>query len=426
MDASIVAIGLIVLHAFATAVLWFELRSHEKESKERIERLTASVLDAIGLLRQDLAAVLGPQGSDPSPRGGGHSPVSPGPTGDAPPKSTPRPVPMGQQTARAVKRWEKRVGELRDDATLASAEDVPTSNERTAAVPPAPGLPLRLVSVTRDDDPAHTRLTVVEGDDAAPATETPDQIRARLEAEEDRREQARACGEAGPLPTLDEDDARPTGELFGDDEQTRVHDASAVRNAVAKATGAPATQRPPPHKPPVPIKPSRPTLLGGITGAPAVPLNTRTAHRIDVLFWSKLALAAKDGAQTAHCEGPRCNGQIAVCDCLCARCDLRRALHAQATVEIVGPDTAGELAEHARDTITPTEPSAPTLDARIQRLWHHKIAAALEDGKNARHCYGAPCFHNSEAITACECNCDGCVLVGELLIAAHREITGRE
>ena len=240
MDASIVAIGLIVLHAFATAVLWFELRSHEKESKERIERLTASVLDAIGLLRQDLAAVLGPQGSDPSPRGGGHSPVSPGasprPTGDAPPKSTPRPVPMGQQTARAVKRWEKRAGELRDDA-LATAEDGPTSDERTAAVPPAPGLPLRLVSVTRDDDPAHTRPTVVEGDDdAAPATETPDQIRARLEADEDRREQARARGEAGPLPMLDEDDARPTGELFGDDEQTRVHDASAVRDAVVKAT----------------------------------------------------------------------------------------------------------------------------------------------------------------------------------------------
>jgi hypothetical protein len=76
MDASIVTIGLIVLHAFATAVLWFELRSYEKQSRERIERMTGAILEAIGLLRRDLAPVLGD-----GPRGEGPPPPPPGPVG---------------------------------------------------------------------------------------------------------------------------------------------------------------------------------------------------------------------------------------------------------------------------------------------------------------------------------------------------------
>jgi hypothetical protein len=77
MDASIVAIGLIVLHAFATAVLWFELRSHEKESRERIDRATKLILDAISTLRSDLAPAPS-GGSGPIPSGG--APASAGPS----------------------------------------------------------------------------------------------------------------------------------------------------------------------------------------------------------------------------------------------------------------------------------------------------------------------------------------------------------
>ncbi len=77
------------------------------------------------------------------------------------------------------------------------------------------------------------------------------------------------------------------------------------------------------------------------------------------------------------------------------------------------------------DAATAKRP-APSLDARITRLWHHKIAEALEAGQNARHCAGARCFDDSEAISVCECDCAGCVLVGELYLAAKRELTGRE
>ncbi len=73
-------------------------------------------------------------------------------------------------------------------------------------------------------------------------------------------------------------------------------------------------------------------------------------------------------------------------------------------------------AARERDTLTPTQPSAPTLDRRIERLWHAKIEAALLAGKNARHCHGARCFQQGQDISACECRCDSCALVVDLLI----------
>jgi hypothetical protein len=80
-----------------------------------------------------------------------------------------------------------------------------------------------------------------------------------------------------------------------------------------------------------------------------------------------------------------------------------------------------------RETPTPTDPMAPSLDTRIERLWLRKIAAAQEAGQEARHCHGPTCFRDMvDGIAVCECTCTGCVLVGEFLIAAKREITGRE
>lgn len=288
--------------------------------------------------------------------------------------------------------------------------------------PPAPGgLPLRPVTLTRDDDPAHTRATVVAPapaedaargqtsksiapDDARAAVHTSNrppppvevvldappstvpsrsrtvrsgdetearaldrlavmdaelgpegkaEVRARIEAAEDEREKARARGELGQLPRMDEDDGRETF-----DDATKVMDIGAARDAVAKATGA--ASAPPPHRRPVPLQSTRPTMVGGMGEAPP-------------------------------------------------------AERAQRVREAWGVD----------DPMTPTDPSAPSLDARIERLWHLKVAAAIEAGKDARHCHGERCFHETESVSACECHCDGCAMVTDLLIDATREVRGR-
>ncbi len=90
-------------------------------------------------------------------------------------------------------------------------------------------------------------------------------MRARIEAAEDARERARARGELPPLPRMDEDDGRPTGEVPGDDEQTRVF---SKRPPILTVKRAPATVRPPPHAPPRP-RSERPTLFDGMLRSPA-------------------------------------------------------------------------------------------------------------------------------------------------------------
>jgi hypothetical protein len=158
------------------------------------------------------------------------------------------------------------------------------------------------------------------------------------------------------------------------------------------------------------------TLITGIA-PPPVPLNSRTAHRIDLLFWSKLSLAVQDGVREAHCEGPDCDPSKATCDCSCDPCDRRRTLYERATIEIVGPQTAAELAERA-------QMQSPGIVARVERRWHEKVAAAQEAGQNARHCHGERCIAEGEEISHCACTCAGCVLVLNLLVRAQREIIG--
>lgn len=78
--------------------------------------------------------------------------------------------------------------------------------------------------------------------------------------------------------------------------------------------------------------------------------------------------------------------------------------------------------EGKRDTITPTDPSAPTLDARVERLWHEKVAAAQEAGQDARHCHGEKCMDRGEGIALCDCRCEGCGRLLALLISAERAV----
>jgi len=90
---------------------------------------------------------------------------------------------------------------------------------------PLPSVERHVVTVTRDDDPVHTRATVAEAPAGEP--ETPDRIRARLEAHEEARDQARARGEIGALPRLGAD--RPS------DGETQVWSAAGVATHLARA-----------------------------------------------------------------------------------------------------------------------------------------------------------------------------------------------
>ena len=57
------------------------------------------------------------------------------------------------------------------------------------------------------------------------------------------------------------------------------------------------------------------------------------------------------------------------------------------------------------------------MDARVERRWHEKVAAAQQAGQDASHCHGERCV-----LGACECRCDGCIRINGLLVEARREV----
>ncbi len=297
---------------------------------------------------------------------------------------------MGGQTRKSVRPGDPRAAVHTSDrppppvVVLAAEMPPSTARERSRAVGPLddtlasdgagpPDSASR--AVERDDTEARAEARLAELD-AELGPEGKAAVRARVEAAEDERERARGAA------ATDDDERRDTGE-----EHTKVWSARAVAEA--------AKRPPPPHSRPVPLKPVRPTLFGIVGGPIAEP------------SWveKRVAALAEHARETGEPFDPE-------------------AARRQAEEE--GRIAGAPRARRDRDALTPTEPSGPNLDWQIERLWHRKIAAAQEAGKDARHCYGGRCFHEHEAIRVCECNCDGCVLVGELLIAAKREITGRE
>jgi hypothetical protein len=96
-------------------------------------------------------------------------------------------------------------------------------------------------------------------------------------------------------------------------------------------------------------------------------------------------------------------------------CERRRGFYESATIEITGPQTPAERAELDKQ-------QPPGLNARIERLWHEKVAAAQEAGHNARHCYGDVCLPGGDQIAYCGCKCNACTLVLDLFLQAQREV----
>jgi hypothetical protein len=369
VDASIVAIGLIVLHAFATAVLWFELRSYEKESRERIDRATEAVLNAIGLLRGDLAPLLGG-----GPGGGG---PRPGPSGGAPPapalptverRAVSAPVPADEPapvTRRSTAPGDARAArttssnppppvEVENAPTLASATDAPTSASIRAAF-----------HAEADEKDARDAARGAQGALVLPVAPSDDvAVVRRFQGTAPGEDDATIRKAVPPPPPADDDEGwdRDTGE-----EGTRMWERPPVTR----------TERPP-HAPPRPMG-GRPTLLGGLAGAPLV--QPRMDHRRTVEDFAKRHGAGMGGAQILPVPVPR------------------------------------------RETPTPTEPSTPAIDAEIQRRWAELVAAAQEKGIEVGHCHaGEKCMDRGEGIALCACRCDGCARLLALLVKAEAQI----
>ncbi len=207
-------------------------------------------------------------------------------------------------------------------------------------------------------------------------SETAEAIRARFEAEPDARLLAR-----GALPSAETEDEP-------EDEPTRAHSGRArVR---------------------------RPTLLGGLAEAPlerpkSDPSRTAEAFR-----------KAHPSSPTLISPGTVLERLAGLSRDELARVDAVAEARGTSREEVIATSFAmGSAPLAANDALTPTAPAEHTIDGRIKRLWHEKIAAAQEAGQDARHCHGARC-----AAGACECQCDGCALIHRLLIEARQEILG--
>jgi hypothetical protein len=286
-----------------------------------------------------------------------------------PPSTVPsrsRPVPMGDQSARAVERWQRRAIEIREESSAPSAESEPTSAEIAAAF--------------------HAEADKKDARDALnPPAPTDADVIARFQGTAPGENAATLRRDHHELPSVEDEGDRST-----DEELTRVQARK---------------RQPPPHAPPRPIG-GRPTLLGGLAGAPLEQPTSdpkRTAREFAARAPREPSWNQKRAAQL------RSEGMGAE--------EARRQAEEEGRAANASPG-----AKRDRDTLTPTDPSAPTLDARVERLWHEKIAAAQEAGQNVAHCHGERCMHRGEGIALCDCRCEGCARLLALLIAAERDV----
>jgi hypothetical protein len=248
-------------------------------------------------------------------------------------------------------------------------------------------------------------------------SEDVDAIRARFEAEAEARSQARR--ESPPTLPSTRDGDEP------DDEATHVYSGRGVR---------------------------RRTLLGELEGAPLerpVSNATRTAEAFRKSHPSSPTLVSEGVTPPPSSEPPPSSSAprsvplvkvakldaatIARVDALAARLGMTREELLIRAAEIGTSDPEALAAtfhalgtpandhETRRETLTPTDPHVPAMDARVERRWHEKIAAAQEAGQHVQHCHGERCV-----LGACGCRCDGCIRINGLLAEARREVLGRE
>lgn len=299
---------------------------------------------------------------------------------------------------------------IHDDPTLASAEDAPTSADvRAAFHREADERDARHAARPAVPPPAPVGASSASGapsGDAAVAARFQGAPRPADEHGEMTLQRAPA------LPSADVDE----GDRSTDEEGTRVYsrdpsaaDAQIPGVPVKQKPPAPptSTARPPPHAPP------RRTLLGGLAGA-SMERPKSSATRA----------AADFAARTAPREPSWVDKRAAQLVAGGAGAEARERAAREGSAANASPGAAGD-----RDTLTPTDPSARPLDARVSRRWAELVAAAHLAGDDAAHCHGAMCKMQGEGIALCECQCDACGLLLELLVQAERDVrreTGQE
>jgi hypothetical protein len=330
----------------------------------------------------------------------------------------------------AHERYKQTLAELAEQVGSLRVALVEAGTIQRAAIPSPPPppksrpkpktTPLRLVSVTKDSDPVHTRETreVPAADALVDATRPePDskEIRARYHKEADGKDARDKAAEPPlgdtlhsavappevrpPKATVDEDeDQRDTGE-----EKTKMWEAPKAE-----------TKRPPPHRPPRPIKKDGDPLAGVPLERP-VPSAARTAQlgRRPTLF---------GGLQPPPRE-PTWDEKRS--DQLVGQ-GIDPAMARQQAVEegFVARAVASGAARPS--TPTPTLPGVETIDTRIERRWHEKTEAAQQAGKDPNHCHGPTCLEHGRDVTLCECGCPSCRLSVSLFIQARREIRAED
>lgn len=285
-------------------------------------------------------------------------------------------------------------------------------------------------------------------------------IRARFHAEADARDARDAAqgAQRGPmLPPPAPEGAPVIGPVQRPAPATAALPSAAVEDDGDRETGEEGTrmwERPavtttvrPPHAPPRPIRSARPTMVGGLDGAklerpqmsaartaeafrkahpssptlvsegveppPPPPSAPRSVPLEEVAQLDAATLARVD-AMAARFGVPR--------EEILVRCAERGTMDLEALALMFHAlgKPANDETTVSRETLTPTEPSMPAMDARVERRWHEKIAAAQDAGQHVQHCHGERC-----PIGACACRCDGCIRINGLLVEARREVLGR-
>lgn len=324
------------------------------------------------------------------------------PPSTKPSESRPRPVPVGDQVDRAqVRRWEARAAELR--AEIEGPPPPPSSEAEKAAI---------RAQLEREADEKDQR-DGVQLDVTMASAQPPEAIRIAEAAgtrppDEEGDVTLRAEGRPTGLPKANEDDE---GERVTDEEGTKVWSKS-PGEADAQIPGVPVVRKP---------------VAKGLQGA--------TKRPVDPLAGAPLERPVSSASRTAQ-KGRRptlLGGLLG---------QREPSWVEKRTDQLVGQGVDAVEARHQAEeegrlanaapgaarppTPTPTEPGREKIDARIERRWHQKIAAAQEAGKDARHCDGQRCLQEGRDLSACLCQCNGCRIVVALLVQAGREIRAEE
>ena len=379
-----------------------------------------------------------------------------------------------------------QLGSLRSEmvatGTAERAARLPSPPKRAAArnapssVPRLPSVERGVVSVTRDDDPVHTRATVagwpapandreqsqrsgVAGTalaavdhrtaSAGPKSETTGQMRAQRETQEDEREAARRRGGVEELPKLSADRSS--------DAETSVFSAARVSFRLAEAAVGEddSTHVTPPRKPlplpaPVPVVPNgdaeswddtdelmhiapheTPVADTQAPGVPALRLAGSMTRRPPHTPPRRATVV--DGERAGGSQRPPAGAVRAPLPPLAATLsrarvddDERPTIEAPAPAQEPGGRvdlaTTRMPAHAVPSPASLSRPAEPKLAADVAYQFSLRIGRAAQRGQNVAHCGGPACTNDPAGV--CACACDRCRSRRQVLAHVRLDVLG--